>query len=119
MRSFATRYINWTWRDVASDMAALALRSVGQARSELAMSAAQTETDSTLRQAEIANVGVVEAVAPLAGQRRKWVVVTREATTAARSAGYEGLAPAWHVAIATVERSHAGNWVLSGWQPES
>jgi hypothetical protein len=47
------------------------------------------------------------------------VVVTREQTTATNTTAYEGLRPAWHVALATAVRMGDGTWVLSRWQPES
>ncbi len=65
------------------DLAALARASVGQARSAMALEAAQVASDPELAQNGIANSGRVEAVAPLAGAAGRWVVVTREQTTAA------------------------------------
>jgi hypothetical protein len=35
------------------------------------------------------------------------------------STAYAGLAPAWHVAVATVTEVAPRRWVLSGWQPEN
>lgn len=119
IRTFATIYINWTAQSVAAQMTDLALASIGQARSEMALAAAQTERDPQLREAGIANSGTVESVAPLPGHDDQYVVVTREATTATDTSAYQGLAPAWHVSIATVIELAAGRWVLSGWQPES
>jgi hypothetical protein len=117
--SFATAYINWTAQSVADDMRTLAARSVGQARSAMALAAAQTANDYELQQGGIANSGMVEAVAPLRGRRDEYVVVTRETTTATNTNAYQGLRPAWHVAIATVVELQPGQWVVSGWQPES
>ena len=116
---FATAYINWTARTVAADMRALAAQCIGQARSALQLAAAQTAGDYELRHGGISNSGSVEAVAPLSGARHRYVVVTRELTTATASAAYQGLRPAWHVAIATVASMHGGRWVVSGWQPQS
>src|SRR5436305_3686932 len=45
IRVFATAYINWTAQTVAGDMASLAARSVGQARSAMTLAAAQTADD--------------------------------------------------------------------------
>jgi hypothetical protein len=117
--AFATLYINWTAQSVATQMAELALASVGQARSEMALAAAQTHSDSQLREGGIANSGTVEAVAPLPGLRDQYVVVTRESTSATNTTAYQGLAPAWHVSIATVVELAPGRWVISGWQPEN
>jgi hypothetical protein len=138
VNAFARAYINWTAADVATRMRALAQASVGQARTELQLEAAQTRADTQLHSGGIANSGVVEAVAPLgsdggtsagSGSGRgatdtardaQYVVVTLERTTASASSAYEGLAPAWHVALATVRRTAPGRrWVVSGWQPES
>jgi hypothetical protein len=119
VRRFATAYINWNAQSVAGDMRALALESIRQARSAMALAAAQTAGDYELRSGGIANSGTVEAIAPLQGHADQYVVVTREATTATNTTAYAGLLPAWHLAIATVTRLQSGGWVLSGWQPES
>jgi sarcosine oxidase gamma subunit len=100
-------------------MRQLAAGSVGQARSAMQLAAAQTANDYELQRGGIANHGTVEAVAPLRGSGDRYVVVTRETTTAALSSAYQGLRPAWHVAVATVSALGPGRWVVSGWQPES
>jgi len=128
IRRFAERYVNWDAADVTARMRALATASVGQARSEMALTAAQVHADRTLSQAGIANRGTVEAVARLPRRRNRYVVVTRERTTATYSTAYQGLAPAWHVTLVTVVRGGAarpgggiglGRWVVSVWQPQS
>jgi hypothetical protein len=119
VRAFAATYINWTASTVSSRMRALAAVSVGQARSETALAAAQTAQDYELRRDGIANSGSVEAVASVFGARDEYAVVTRERTTAANTNAYLGLRPAWHVALATVTQVSAGGWVLSSWQPEN
>ena len=93
IRRFAQRYMNWSAADVAARMRALARASVGQARSEMALTAAQVRADRTLSQAGIANHGTVEAVARLRRRRGRFVVVTREWTTARYTTAYQGLAP--------------------------
>jgi hypothetical protein len=118
VRAFANAYINWSADTVAADMRALASRSVGQARSALELAAAQTASDYELQRGGIANSGTVEAIAPLPGARRRFVVVTREATTATNTTAYEGLRPAWHVALATVTRVGSG-WAVTDWEPQS
>lgn len=118
VRAFAHAYINWSADTVAADMRVLAARSVGQARSALELAAAQTASDYELQRGGIANSGTVEAIAPLPGARDRYVVVTRESTTATNTTAYQGLRPAWHVALATVARI-GSSWVVSGWQPES
>lgn len=119
VRAFAAAYINWTAATVVADLRQLAARSVGQARSAMQLAAAQTAADYQLIEGGIANSGTVEAVAPLAGSADRYVVVTREATTATNTTAYQGLRPAWHVTIATVARLPSGAWVVSGWQPEA
>jgi hypothetical protein len=47
------------------------------------------------------------------------VVVTLESTSATNTTAYQGLRPAWHVALATVTEQQPGQWVVSGWQPEN
>jgi hypothetical protein len=117
--AFATAYINWNAATVVGDMRRLAARSIGQARAAMQLAAAQTASDYELRHGGIANQGTVEAVAPLRGASDRYLVVTRELTTASATTAYQGLQPAWHVALATVSRGSAGRWVVSGWQPES
>jgi hypothetical protein len=119
VRAFATAYINWDAQSVSAVMHALAARSVGQARSAAALAATQTAGDYELARGGIANHGAVETVSPLPGHRNEYVVVTLESTTAANTTAYQGLRPAWHVAIATVTEQRSGLWVLSAWQPEN
>lgn len=119
IRVFATEYINWNAQTVAGNMRALASGSVGQARSAMALAASQTAQDYELQRGGIANSGTVEAIAPLFGSRYRYAVVTRELTTAANTSVYQGLRPAWHLAIATVVQLTPGQWVLSAWQPEN
>lgn len=83
------------------------------------LEAAQVAGDPALAQGGIANAGTVEAVAPLAAAPGRFVVVTRERTSATVTSAYRGLRPAWHVTLATVRQVSPGGWVVSGWQPES
>jgi hypothetical protein len=85
----------------------------------MALAAAQTAGDYELKRGGIANHGTVEAVSPLAGKTHEYVVVTLESTTATNTAAYQGLRPAWHVAVASVTRQRPGQWVISAWQPEN
>ncbi len=119
VRAFAGAYVNWTADTVAARMTALAASSVGQARSAMELAAAQTAHDYELQQGGIANTGTVEAVAPLDGASNRYVVVTREVTTAANTDAYQGLRPAWHLAIADVTEVAPGRWAVSRWQPET
>jgi hypothetical protein len=119
IRVFATAYINWDAQTVAADMRALAAASIGQARAATILAAAQTAGDYELQRGGIANHGIVEAVAPRPGHQDQYVVVTLESTTATNTTAYQGLRPAWHVALATVTEPQPGQWVLSAWQPEN
>jgi hypothetical protein len=116
---FATGYINWTAETIARQMRLLARLSVGQARSAVTLDATQTAQDYELRRGGVANSGTVEAVAPVLGTAYEYAVVTRERTTASNTTAYDGLAPAWHLALATVTRLRGGGWAVSSWQPES
>ncbi|MFZ0387080.1 MAG: hypothetical protein WAL22_15545 [Solirubrobacteraceae bacterium] len=116
---FATQYINWNSQDVSTRMRALASVSVGQARSAVSAAASETASDDELRQGQVANTGVVEAIAPVIGHRYEYAVATREQTTASGTDAYQGIAPQWHLAVATVTRLAGGLWVLSDWQPEN
>jgi hypothetical protein len=119
IRDFATAYINWSAQTVSGDMRSLAAHSVGQARAAMTLAAAQTAGDYELQRGGISNSGTVEAVASLAGSDREYVVVTREATAATNTTAYQGLRPAWHLALATVTEQRPGQWAVSGWQPEN
>jgi hypothetical protein len=119
IRAFVTAYINWNPQTVSADMRLLAARSVGQARAAMSLAAGETADDYELRRGGIANSGTVEVVAPLQRRRNEYVVVTLESTTATNTTAYQGLRPAWHVALATVQRVPGGRWALSDWQPES
>lgn len=117
VQEFTTGYINWDYRTVSAHLRALSQVSIGQARSMLSTAALQVARDYELRRGRIANRGLVEAIAPVRGRDDQFAVVTREQTTAANTNAYQGLAPAWHVALATVTQVR-GLWVLSAWQPE-
>jgi hypothetical protein len=119
VRAFAVGYINWDADTVAAKLRRLVAHSIGQARSAMLLAAAQTASDYELRRGGIANHGTVEAVVALGGSGERYVVVTREWTTATLSTAYQGLRPAWHVAVASVSELAPGQWVVSGWQPES
>ncbi len=119
IEAFATTYINWTALTVVAQLQTLATQSIGQARSAMTLAAAQTKGDYELQRGGVRNSGTVEAVAPVIGRRDQYVVVTREQTSATNATAYQGLDPAWHLTLATVAEVAAGEWVVSGWQPES
>ena len=119
VRAFATAYINWNAQTVSADMRALAARSVGQARAAMTLAAAETAGDYELQRGGIANSGTVEAVAPLPGTpaSTSWSRASRRPPR--NTTAYQGLQPAWHVALATCQRCPVARWALSGWQPEN
>ncbi|MFL5823042.1 MAG: hypothetical protein ACJ764_06340 [Solirubrobacteraceae bacterium] len=117
--AFANEYINWNSHTVAADMRLLATQSIGQAHAAMELAAGETARDYELQRGGIANSGVVEGVAPLWGQGRRWVIVTKETTTATNSSAYQGLAPAWHVIVASVVQLGPHRWAVNLWQPES
>lgn len=117
--AFATQYINWNAHTVAADMRLLASESVGQAHAAMELAAGETARDYELQRGGIANSGQVEAAGPLTGSHNRWVIVTRERTTAAAGSAYQGLAPAWHVIVAAAVELRPGRWAVSVWQPES
>jgi len=119
IRAFASDYINWTADTVAADMRSLASRTVGQARSAMELAAAQSAQDYELQRGGIANSGTVEAIAPLLGHRDQYVVVTREETSSTNSTAYDGLRPAWHLALVGVLQIGQGRWAVNRWQPEN
>jgi hypothetical protein len=116
---FAQEYINWTADTVATHLQVLAQAALGQARSAMTLAAGQVAHDSSLELGGIANSGTVEAIAPVAGERNVYAVVTRERTTATNTSAYQGLRPSWHVTLATVTKVDGWLWTLSGWQPEN
>jgi hypothetical protein len=112
---FATAYISWTWRSLASDQAALAADAVGEARESEEQARQQTARDTPLRRAEIFNSGVIVAIAPLRDSRRgEWVIDTREQTGG--NGEYAGLQAAFHITLASVQRVRGG-WAVSAWRP--
>ena len=117
--AFATEYINWNASSVAADMRLLASQSIGQAHAAMELAAGEVGRDYELQRGGIANRGQVEGVAPCSGPGGRWVIVTRERTTATASTSYQGLAPAWHVIVAKAVELRPGRWAISLWQPES
>jgi hypothetical protein len=117
--AFANEYINWNSHNVASVMRLLASQSIGQAHAEMELAAGETARDYELHRGGIANSGQVEGVAPCGGPGGRWVIVTREKTTATASNAYQGLAPAWHVIVGKAVELRPGRWAISLWQPES
>ncbi len=102
------RYINWT-ADTVATAHARARRDERRpgARRRWSWPRPRRPATTSSSAAGSANSGTVEAIAPLAGQRDRYVVVTRESTTATNTNAYQGLRPAWHVAIATVTQQAA------------
>jgi hypothetical protein len=119
IRLFADAYINWDAGTIVTHLRVLAAASVGQARSAMTLAAGRVAGDYELRRGGITNEGTVEAISALASGHHQYVVVTREQTSSTNSSAYQGIAPAWHVTLATVTEFRPGLWVVSGWQPET
>lgn len=115
--TFARLYINWTATTVAAHLDRLAHSSSGEAASEMARAAQESRSDYELHRSGVFNRGTVESIAPQHGHPRRYVIVTLEAT-GATSKEYAGLRPAFHVTLASVERTTAG-WTVSAWLPQS
>lgn len=113
---FGRLYINWTSTTLVDRQRELAAISIGEASSMQRRAAARTPADHELRQSKIANTGRIVALAPIRPARAGvWIVVTHERTTGERT--WDGLAPAYHVTIATVRQLKTG-WVVSQWRPQ-
>jgi hypothetical protein len=114
--SFASLYVDWSYRDLTRRQRELAAISVGAARSAELQAAASGAADGTLRAAHLANSGTVVSIAQDHTQTGRWVIVTHEQTSG--SGGYEGLPAAYHVTLARVA-SVPGGYAVSEWLPQS
>jgi hypothetical protein len=115
LASFASLYVNWSYRDLASEQRSLARMSVGAARAAELQAAATSGSDRTLARAHITNGGTIVSIAPDRERDGAWVLVTREQTGG--SGDYEVLAPAYHVTVARVGRV-GGGYAVSEWLPQ-
>lgn len=117
LERYARLDINWSAKTVAGVQDQLAAISVGQARALALQAASSYGHDRTLLASQVANRGIVVAMAPGQGSAAGWwVVVTRETTTG--QGDYAGLPPTDHVTNARVEETPSG-WVVSAWSPQS
>jgi hypothetical protein len=119
IRAFVLPFINWSADDVAAKLRTLAAASLGQARASMQLAASRAAGDYELQRGGISNSGRIEAISQLAGAPERYVVVTLERTTATDTTAYDGLRPAWHVAVLTVSALRGGGWAVSGWRPEN
>lgn len=117
IQRFVALYANWTYRTLRSHESELATMSVGAARDTALEGAARAERDTTIRRGHLANQGAAVAISPLlAGSPSDYVVVTKEQTTGDQE--YAGVAPAYHVILAAVQKV-SGKWAVSLWLPKS
>jgi hypothetical protein len=115
--SYASLYINWSYRTLARQEAQLAGMAVGDARLAEQQAAAQAKRDSTITQARVYNRGSVVTVGPVVGgSSGDYVLVTREETGG--SPEYAGLQAAFHITLVTVTRTRGG-WAVSEWLPQN
>lgn len=113
---FAERYVNWSYRTLASTEQTLAAISVGPARLAEQQAAAASAEDSTIQQGHIVNSGQLISVAVDLQDRALWSVLTREQT--AGDSEYEGLPASYHVTLARLQHLHGG-YAVSEWLPQS
>jgi hypothetical protein len=116
LENFARLYINWNYQDLANVQHRLAVESVGAARADERLAAAQTSRDTTLARAHLWNHGALVSLAPDRARPGIWVVVTREQTGG--TGGYEALPAGYHVALARIARV-TGGWAVDAWEPQS
>lgn len=117
IKRFAALYVNWTYRTLGAHRLQLARVAVGAAAAEQRRGAAESAHDYELAQGRVSNRGQLVGVAARRGGRAgEYIVVTRETTTGIDT--YEGLPPAYHVTLVTVQ-AVAGGWAVSAWEPQS
>lgn len=113
---FADRYINWSYRTLTTDQAALAAAAVGAARLSERQAATESQSDTAITHGQIWNHGQTVSISHDLARPGAWVVVTREETGG--NTEYAGLPAAYHVTLAGVA-AVPGGWAVSRWEPQS
>lgn len=114
---FAGLYINWTYRTLAAHRRQLADMAIGTAAAAQRRGAVESSHDYELAQGKVVNRGQLVAVAPRRpGRVGDYVVVTRETTSGTDT--YDGLPPAYHVTLASVQ-AVPGGYAISAWDPQN
>ena len=114
---YAQLYLNWTPSSLIEHQRQLASMSLGQARGQAQLSAAQAERARQEGRLVLSNQGQALAIAPGRGPAAgRWVIVTSELTSG--QAAYAGLPPTLHIIYAQLTRSRGG-WVITAWQPQN
>jgi hypothetical protein len=116
LASYATRYINWSYRTLTEDQQALARSSVGGARLSEQQAAAQSRNDTAITRGQVWNRGQTISISPDLASPGRWVVVTREQTGG--NTGYEGLPASYHVTLAKLA-AVPGGYAVEEWLPQS
>jgi hypothetical protein len=114
LERFASLYVNWQAVQLPERARQLAALSTGQARGQ---ALALQDRAAALQRYQVANTGVLAALAPGQGpEQGRWAVVTNESTSG--TGPYAGLPATSHVTWATVARTQNG-YVITGWYPAS
>jgi hypothetical protein len=116
LATYATRYINWSYRTLTEDQQALASSAVGAARLSEQQAGAQSRNDTALARGQVWNRGQTISIAPDLGTPDTWVVVTREQTGG--NTEYQGLPASYHVTLAQLA-AVPGGYAVEQWLPES
>lgn len=116
-RRFATRFVNWSWRDAAQQARDLAALSTGRLAARFAADARTTGDIAGLRQQKPSMQGSVEALTLTERNRRRTraLVVTREQSLSDARPDEGGLR--WNVYLARLTHSPDG-WTVSSWEAQ-
>jgi hypothetical protein len=113
-RTFATRWINWDWRQAGAQQRALARLASRQLAADLNANARSARIDATLARDKPSSRGTVIGVdLPAAGATRSGVVATREQTY---TAGQPDLGGQHHRVYRIRLTASHGRWEVSTWQ---
>jgi hypothetical protein len=115
-RSFAWRWVNWSWRTAARQQRALGRLADGDLARQLLANAESARIDATLARDKPGSGGTVAAVQLTARGRRAWgIVVTREQTLTDDHPDLGGQ----HYRVYTVRLVHdRRRWKASAWTPQ-
>lgn len=115
-RSFASRWVNWSWRTAAGQQRVLARLADDQLARRLRANAESARVDATLARDRPGSRGTVAAVQLRARGSRAWgIVVTREQSLTDERPNLGGQ----RYRVYTVRLVHETHrWVVSAWTPQ-